>query len=244
MLRAFTVGSVLSRGLSMLGEDFLRLAAIGVLAVVPGNLAIVAIVQASQSNEAVLALMLLPFLVMILSAFIMQGAVVHGVYERLCGRRFRLRKSLLVALRRIWMLLLVSIVASLLTMLGAVLLIIPAFIVACTLWVSAPVTVVERGTLGHALRRSSELTRNSRLRIFGVLFVLGAANFVVSMIAQAMFKPDMTGGIGMVYVMTVASSAVSSVTSVLMAVVSAVGYYTLRVEKEGIQLDDLVAVFE
>jgi len=128
---------------------------------------------------------------------------------------------------------------------------IPALYVRTILWATIPVAVIERRGL-RSFRRSAALTKGSRWRIFFLLLLLLALGGGVSLLQDGL-DSTMTGtapaGTGE------ASSAgftagvaikwiVAAFSSALAAVVEAVTYHDLRVAREGVDTDQIAAVFD
>jgi uncharacterized membrane protein len=128
-------------------------------------------------------------------------------------------------------------------LLGLLLLVVPAIIWYCALFVAVPAIVVESNLdgSGHALQRSRVLTKGSRWAVFAVLlvvwvvaFVVSGAAVVVATLAEALPHP-----LPILFV-----TAVSALVSSFGACASAVAYNDLRVVKEGVATADLLKVFE
>ncbi|MDQ7250656.1 hypothetical protein [Dongia sedimenti] len=104
-------------------------------------------------------------------------------------------------------------------------------------WVFIPAIVVERDGPIDCFARSLALTKGRRWAIFGILALVFVANWVISLLGQFLGE-----------IAPIASGVINLVAGLffmaLSAVLAAVGYYYLRAEKEGIAIDDVVAVFD
>jgi hypothetical protein len=109
------------------------------------------------------------------------------------------------------------------------------FAVVCALWVVVPAAVVEQKGATSAMTRSVELTSGVRMRVFGVVFTLGMLNGITQAAVMGLAGP-----LNAVYVELVREPIFAS----LGAVASAVGYYKLRVAREGIGIDEIARVFD
>lgn len=106
-----------------------------------------------------------------------------------------------------------------------------------SLWVAIPVAVVERPGPVASLQRSFALTTGNRWKILGI-FLLVAAIIVGIVIVMVIFA--------------FISQTIAMILSLLLyaglfifgAVLSAVGYYKLRVAKEGADIGDIAKVFD
>src|SRR5262249_11459126 len=107
------------------------------------------------------------------------------------------------------------------------------------LWVAIPVAVVERPGMFRSLSRSRELTRGFRWRLLGVLLVIfvasTAASWLVELILNPVFEP---------VIKSIVTLVVQTAFTALWAVASAVSYYMLRTSKEGVEIEQIAAVFD
>jgi hypothetical protein len=105
-------------------------------------------------------------------------------------------------------------------------------------WVIIPVVVVEKTGVIECFGRSRTLTAGNRWRILGLLIVVGIAQGVINLILQVIAH------MGGLWVAVILMLAISLFFIAFNAVLTAVGYYYLRSEKEGIVIDDIVRVFD
>jgi hypothetical protein len=248
MEQKFTVGGVLGMSFGTFFRNFPVLVGLCLVVHIPFNLFIYFLAMNEDQPGSAWGAGFIPFLSMLvfmLLLFLIQGAVAYGVYEDLSRRSFPLTRSVGIALRRLVPILLVSILASLMAGLASLLFIIPGIIVYCSLWVAVPVAVVERRGVFESLSRSRELTVGYRMRIFGLTAVFGIINFVFTMIMTAILTAIIaSAGEGALLVSQIVSAVISAITGALGSVLTAVGYFMLRMDVEGVDLKDLVAVFE
>jgi hypothetical protein len=103
-------------------------------------------------------------------------------------------------------------------------------------WVVIPVAVVERPGPIESLKRSMELTKGNRWRILGIILLLIVISIGVNIVsAILMFLP---------FIGWILQALLSAFVAVFSAVLVAVGYYKLRVAKEGIGIGDIARVFD
>lgn len=122
-------------------------------------------------------------LVALLPQTMFQGALLRLAIADLRGETVTATDALAVGRERLWPLLAVGVLAGVGIGLGLLLFIVPGVILAC-IWVAVgPAVVEERRGIGEAFGRSAELTRGSRLNVFGVLVVL----FLVELAGAAVF---------------------------------------------------------
>lgn len=181
------------------------------------------------------------------TALVSQAAMVMLVFARLRGDVASAWESLRVGLSRLLPLLGLTLLVSLGTSLGMLLCFVPGVIVYTCTFVAVPALLVEETAVSDAWQRSFDLTRGYRWEVFGVVFVLFVIGFVVGALSvflwPAMFEDpgNVSGALRATSVsVTVLSNLVSTV---LAAVAAAVVYHDLRLTKEGLGEEELLAVF-
>ena len=166
-----------------------------------------------------------------------QAVIIHRAFQdmRLRGA-VSLIESLNVSLRQFGILIGLAF-AALLVVVG-LLLIVPGVILA-TIWFAAlPVCIVEQSGLSASLRRSRELTRGHRWKLFGLMLLL--------------LIPSLVGwGIGywlnaaaMPLAGTVGALLFDTVSTAVTAAALIASYHELRVIKEGADFEHVAVVFD
>jgi hypothetical protein len=234
------VGSLLGRSFEVWWRNLWRLTLVALLVYVPILLA--GAIGAAASGGTPGPAVALGALGSVLAAFVALGATTSATFQHLSGSRVRLGPMLAVGARRALPAVAVGFLTALAVLGGLLLLVVPGVIVFCGLYVAIPAAVVERPGPFGALRRSWALTRGRRLAIFLVLLVLGmlstvANGFATFLMAILPEGPAVLGAAGV-------SLLVGLLFSSLQAVVPAVAYHDLRVEKEGADTSELARVFE
>ena len=135
--------------------------------------------------------------------------------------------------------------------LASVLLVVPGVIVYLMWFVATPVCVVEQLGPFASMGRSRELTKGHRWKLLGLSLLILLPALIVSAIVGAIVLSTMgTGGfLAMSTAMTgtlgkVVNMAWSAVWTAFFAIVIVVTYHDLRVAKEGVDTDQIAAVFE
>jgi hypothetical protein len=239
----FRVGRVLNRTSSVLSRNFLPFFVVTAIANLPGALLIkVSSDPDSTSPEAVfqnLGLVMIGLVLTIVLNVLCQAVVLYGAFQDMRGRPVNLTESLQVGFRRFFPIIGLAIVMYFLIMLGTMLLIVPGLILLTMWFVATPVCVVE--TLGpiKSMRRSSQLTKGHRWKIFGLMLVYFMALMVVSGVLGASLNA--MGGTPLKLIGDVLWSGVSGSFS---SIVIAVTYYDLRMIKEGTDVEQVASVFE
>jgi hypothetical protein len=163
----------------------------------------------------------------------------YGAYQAMRGAPFTIADSFRAAWWRFGAVLGAALLGSLITIVLAMLLIVPGIMAVCALYVALPACVLERLGPLNSLRRSRDLTRGARWRILGMILVVGLISGVMSGIAG--------GAVGATrhpVAVGIVSYVASAIASAFHAVLTAVTYRDLRVAKEGIDIEGLAKVFE
>ena len=114
---------------------------------------------------------------------------------------------------------------------------VPGLMLMTRWWVAVAASVVERTGIFASLRRSARLTKGYRWRVFGIIVVIYAGQFIIDRL--------ITGLLGWApYFTMVASFLVTVAITAYFAVVTAVCYHDLRVLKDGVGAADIARVFD
>lgn len=188
---------------------------------------------------------------------IIHGACVLGAFKLMNGEGFEAGQAFGAAARRFWPMIGAGICVALAAGLGSLLLVVPGVIVFLMFYVAGAACVVEKTGVFDSLRRSRELTRDYRWRIFGVIFVfmLLVLVILVPFAVVSAIAIGLAGGVkavagakalvGLPFVILSVNEFVFSVISYgLGAVVVGVIYHDLRIAKEGVTVGKLAEVFD
>lgn len=249
----FSVGRVVARTFEVFGQNFVPFLILATISIVPAVLLsfVVARFQPVSATPAVFPtltsglMMILAGTLQLIMAYFLQGALVQGTVTTLSGKPASFSECLSTALRRLPRLIGLGILTALVFGLGFLLLVVPGFIL-ITMWaVVGPVCVVEDKTIASCFSRSTELTRNHRWAIFGLLFAFaliclaaGLALLPLAGLSRPPHSPLPGNG-----VYWLANAVVQIITSSIGAVGIASVYYELRTIKEGVGPEQLAAVF-
>ncbi len=167
------------------------------------------------------------------------AAVVDVAIGDMRGRPVGMSKALRVALRRFFPALVATMAVVGLAILGLALMIVPAAIVVSMFFVVVPVCVVEGLGPVQSMRRSAELTKGFRWRIFALWFAILMTEIIVQMELDQAIRP-------FGYFALVLASQVlwDVIVGAFAAVATAVTYRDLRVAKEGVDTDQVATVFD
>jgi len=240
---AISISGVFSRTFSALLANLVTFLIISFLVMIPlllfnlltgGGMAVNPAVAGPSYFIGVLLSMVLTYTAM--------GAVVYGTVQHLSGQPAGLGACLSRGLSVMLPVVLVSIVVMLLTTIGMVLLIIPGIIVLVMTSVAVPAAVVERPGIWASVKRSAELTKGNRWRVFALLVlfyvVIMAIGWGLGLAGIPILTPDGT------VTAIIALYIWSGLTTAFFAVFGAVIYHDLRVAKEGVSTAQIAAVFD
>jgi len=177
---------------------------------------------------------------------LLTAAITYAVIQQLRGQPASFVSCLTVALGRLVPAVLTGLIATILMMLGMLLLIVPGMILATMYWIVVPVCVAEKVSFMTCLSRSAELTKGARWRVFGLLVIIGVVQLCIQKIVGLIIQ-------GLVIDASPAKSFAVAfsglflnqmIIATIVAAVAACGYYYLRVAKEGVDIDQIAAVFD
>lgn len=183
------------------------------------------------------------------------AAVLYGAIQQLRGRHVAIADSIAVGLRRLFPVLGVGLLSTLiagvwftvvLLPFGQALVLpalIPAVIFSCMLYVAVPAAVVERPGLFGALRRSRQLTSGRRGQIFAIILVVGVLHLIAGFLLDSFFDQDTLTDHQLKVSMWL-RLGVDIALAALAAAVNGVVYHDLRAAVDGASTEELVRVFE
>jgi hypothetical protein len=168
-----------------------------------------------------------------------QAIVVHGAFQDMRGRPVILFEALRLGFGRLLAIVGLAICMSFAVGIGFLLLIVPGLILLTMWFVATPACVVERLGVSASMARSSALTKGYRWQVFGMMILIAIAESIGGVGVKAVL--GLTGSAGLVIAGTLIWSSVASAFSSIFAVVT---YHDLRVAKEGIDTQQIAAVFD
>jgi hypothetical protein len=172
----------------------------------------------------------------LLLSYAIVGPITYIVFMHMRGTPAGVGAALLQGLKRFLPVLATTFLVGLVCFGGVFLLIIPAFIFFCMLYVAVPTVVVERSGIRGALKRSAVLTKGSKGTIFLFLLLEGIAGWLVLRVITAVLPGGTPAVIGIWAHMVVFGG--------FSAVAAAVAYHDLRVGMDGMDTAELARVFD
>jgi hypothetical protein len=240
----FRVGRVLNRTTSVLSRNFLPFFVVTAVAHLPSLLVTRNPLSTAggASTQQVLqgaGLLVLGLVLMIVLSTLSQAVVLYGAFQDMRGRQVNLTESLQVGLRRLLPIFGLAICMAFLGMLAFMALVVPAFIVFTRWFVATPVCVVEQAGPLASMKRSSQLTKGHRWKVFGLMILL----IVISAVGSGVIASSFTA-IGGTAFAIVGDVLWNGIWGAFYAIAVVVTYHDLRVAKEGIDIDQIASVFD
>ncbi|HXW25549.1 MAG TPA: hypothetical protein VEK73_12470 [Xanthobacteraceae bacterium] len=233
----FRIGRVFSRTAALLSRNFPTFFLVTVVASLPSVL--ITESGAAQSGGTGGALALPLVLLLLVLGTLSQAIVLHGAFQDMRGRPVNLFESLGVGFRRLLAIIGLALSVGFAVGFASLLLVVPGLILLTMWYVATPACIVERLGVFASMRRSSALTKGHRWQVFGMMLLICIAGFIVGSVIQAALAA--TGGAGLV----VAGSLIwNGAWAAFSAVLVVVTYHDLRVAKEGIDIEQIAAVFD
>jgi hypothetical protein len=245
---AMSTGMLLDRAFRLYTSNFSLMLGIAAAAYVPFYL-IMLVLEASlsgrlQSPTGGLSMLLFQVVFMVLWASVAfpvaSGAATFAISERYLGNEVGIVDALLRGLSHFWTLSLAQITATIRVMFGFILLIIPGILWMLSYSLVVPAILVEGQKAMPGLRRSRDLAKGHRGKVFLVMVVINLLQAVlaggVGVISSFLLTADAAGT-------AVLSSAVGNLLSILLTPLGIIAaillYYDMRIRKEGFDLEML-----
>jgi hypothetical protein len=237
----FRVGRVLNRIVSVLSRNFLTFFIVALVVYLP-----ILLVSQDQTSPApgqavgqVVALALLAVFLWLVLSTLSQAIILYAAFQAMRGRPVNLVESFKVGLRRFFPIIGLAISMGVALMFGFMLLIIPGVILAMVWSVATPACVVEKLGPFRSMGRSAALTRGHRWKILGLFLLLGIMGAAGGSMLTAVLY--LLGGNTLVQI---GSLLWNGVWGAVYAVALVVTYHDLRVAKEGVDIEQIAAVFD
>jgi hypothetical protein len=248
----FSIGNVLATSFAVIGRNIVPFLLLATLVSIP-YMVIKQIVgvdhqlyqtQINQVHTLYYARLASPgswirIIVSIVTSSLVTAALVYGTFQDLRGQRAAIGDLVGRGFSSLVPVFFAAIIFSILLFIGTILLVVPGIILATALWVYAPVIVLEKAGIGASFTRSRALTKGHRGAIFALYVIVVALVVAVEIVVILTLHISMAA---LAYHW--AAIPIWIFTQVFIAVVSAVGYYYLRSEKEGISVAEIAKVFD
>jgi hypothetical protein len=171
---------------------------------------------------------------------IASGATTYAISERYLGNEVTIGDALRRGLRHYWPLSIAQITATIRVLIGFVLLIVPGILWMLSYSLIVPAILIEGQRAIPSLRRSSELVRGHRGKVFWVLLIVNLLQAVlaggVGMITDVFFS----AAAGSAAILSTAVGNLLSIFLTPLGIIAAILlYYDMRIRKEGFDLEML-----
>lgn len=239
----FTVGSVLSRTMSVLLKKPILFIVLTLIGLIPATIIVGLLMLSALKSESpgmVIFFGLLGAIISWILALILQAAVAYGVFKVLHGENAGFGSALGRGFASAGTLLPLSIIVGICVGVGYLLLIIPGIIISCILAVVVPVCVVEKRGVFECMGRSAELTKGNRLKVFAVFFIVGLVILIINKLIMPAIVIALPGSL----MTAIISIILLVIPQTYQSVMTSIIYYDLRAVKEGVSVDALAKVFD
>jgi hypothetical protein len=242
---SFRVGQVISTSISIWARNLIFFSVLGLVANLPGLfIKLYVFEQASGGTPPSLILNSLGSVSDVICGQILAAVITFGVFQQLRGRPVSFNACVSAGFARFLPVIGTSLIAGLMIGIAALALVIPGIIVMMMFWVAIPACVAENLGVSDSLGRSAGLTKGYRWQVLGIVLILTVLSVALGAIVGFVFGLGIaiahTGSIGLV----IALYLVTSLIAAFQAVCATTGYYYLRVAKEGVDIDQIAAVFD
>lgn len=252
-LRPLSVGEIIDASFQVYRRHFGALATI-VLVCNSVPLLLQIFVEASGGGREHPLMMLGYYVLYVVLSSIATAATVFVVSESYLGRAITARDALRRATPFVGRVIMASILFGLLALVGFVLLFVPGVVVVCGLVLAMPALVIEAlPSATAALGRSWSLTRGFRLKLLGLLFLLGVIMVLpwlaITGLMGVIGALAAAGGAGRApVVFVIVGLAIGGLVQFFLYPLShaalTIAYYDLRVRKEGFDLEVLASTLQ
>jgi len=247
----FRVGHVFSRAWSVFSGNFLTFMVVTGIASLPPLLIPKPVPGAPVDPYGNIGMTLLAFFLMIVLGTLSQAIVLYGAFQDMRGRPVSLADCFRVGLHRFLPIIGLAIIMGFGVMLASIFLFVPGLIVYMMWFVATPVCVVEQLGPVRSLGRSRELTKGHRWKLFGLSLLILIPALIIGAVIVAVMA-FLLGTSALVGLPGAFASPLGQLVNLIWsaawgafyAVLIVVTYHDLRVAKEGIDTDQIAAVFE
>ena len=237
----FRVGRTLSNSWRVFNANFVKvfLIAIVVTAVYVGLSRFLPRSAVPSSEVPKLAVLIVIGVLAILILYTLaQAAILYVAFQSMRGRVVGIVEALRRGLSRFGAIVGLAILVGCGVWIGLILLIVPGIMFALRWSVALPACVVEGLGPLASMKRSAQLTKGHRWKLFGIFLLLWVVSALAGLLIGLLLKPAGVAGTQVVQVLwNAAWTAFWYVTLVMI-------YHDLRVIKEGVDIDQIAAVFD
>ena len=237
----FMIGDVIGRSFSILGRNFVPFFLISAVATLP-YLAFDLAIPTGPGAPAGSPLAAVGIFGALAIGFVLkmftQAIILHAAFQDMRGRKPSVGESIRVGFSRFFPIIGIIILVGLGVSFAALALIVPGIILMLMWYLALPVCVVEQlGPFG-SLSRSAELTRGHRWKILGLILLVAIVGGIITAVFSAISM--VSGHVGYSIVEYIMQTLIGVYSAILVVVL----YRDLRAAKEGIDTEQIAAVFD
>jgi hypothetical protein len=247
---AMTTGGLLDRAFRLYGANFSLILGITAAAYVPlyGVMLLMKAGGVGSPGRGIAALVSEAVFIILwagLALPIATGAGTYAISERYLGNDVTIGQALSRVLKSLWTLSVAQLAAALWVFIGFVLLVVPGILWSLSYSLVVPAVLIEDQKAAAGLRRSWELVKGNRGKVFAVLVVVSALQwllgFGVGNLSKLVLDVESSSG-------SFLRSALKDVTTIFLTPLGIIAdillYYDFRIRKEGFDLEMLSRAFE
>jgi len=237
--RDFRIGPVFSRAWDIGLRNAPMFVIVTAVAGLPSLLAFLFGTPPVTSPGPVAVMSVLSFIMRLILGTISQAVLAYAMFQDMRGRPVHLGEAVRKGLARFFPILGLAILSSIVIGLASLLLLVPGVMLAVRWAVALPVCVVEGLGPIASMERSAVLTRGHRWKVFAILLLMVIIGALAGWIVAAVFR-SLAGPLAG----ALASFAWTAIWGVLYYGVLIMIYHDLRATKEGVDVEQLAAVFD
>ncbi len=238
----FSIGRILGNSFSILNKNIISFGIMALILMIPNAYFLilpltggVITLGAFDNSFGIIAITLM---VQMIFSSLLTAMLVYGTFNSIKGQQVSFSQMLSKGLSIVFPVIGLSIVIFMIVALGTILLIIPGIILFTMFYVAIPVKVIESVGISDCLTRSKSLTDGHKWGIFGLLVIISIASAILNMAVTSSIVM-----MGSFIIPSILLYVLTAYITAFAAVMSAMVYYELRSEKEGIDIDQLSEVF-
>jgi uncharacterized membrane protein len=241
--REFRIGPIFSRAWHIYAANFIVLTLVAIVISLPNLL------SGEGQTPAVIARNVVVFIFWMIVNTVGLAVILYAAFQAMRGRPVQITDAIRRGLSRFWSIVGLAILQWLGISIGFLLLVIPGIMLFIRWSAALPACVVEGLGPLASMKRSAELTKGNRWKIFGMYVLVWLVGIVlIAIIGGIIFGligaasvAGLSRGFGVGSVISLVLSAVlTAYINVLLVMV----YHDLRVAKEGVDTEQIAAVFD
>jgi uncharacterized membrane protein len=235
----FRVGRIFDRTTSVYTRNFLAFSLVALIASLPPLLLATGAGDTAPVMAQSAGLAMIVVLLSVALALLSQAILVYAAFQDMRGRPVNLSESVNVALARFFPIIGLAIINAFGIVIGLMLFIIPGLILLTMWFVGVPACMVERLGPWQSLKRSVQLTKGHRWKLFGIILLVYVAAAIVSQLITVALT-----AIGGFVIGLLATLAWNTIWGAFFATLVVVTYYELRSANEGVDIEQIASVFD